>query len=449
MEHTPPGHAARPCPGPFQDREIPYTMAMQKPHPASRTGTGTGKILGPSRPMATLLAALLFLAGCAPKPPSVTPSKPQLTRVSWDALAGAEDDLQLEGLEEALARSLSYFERGGREISFEVEGRKVSADGIRRTLLSLREMLERGELRLPALSRNFDLYAYPRQAHSGGNVLVTGYYEPVLEARLEPDHVFRYPLYSPPPDLIQVALEEFPWLSAPETGPRRVLGRIEGNRLVPYFDRRQIDGQGALQGRGLELAWLKDPVDAFILHVQGSGVLRLSDGTTRRVGYAAGNGRPYRSIGAYAIARGWIPREEMSLQTLRRFLKDHPERLQEILWHNPSYVFFRWVEEGPLGSLHVPLTPGRSIAADSAWYPDGVPAVLTGRLPLGDGTHRTRPFQRWVVHQDSGGAIRGPHRVDLYCGTGDAAEAVAGRLKHPGNLYIVLKKIDEPADVLE
>ncbi|SMC27627.1 membrane-bound lytic murein transglycosylase A [Desulfacinum hydrothermale DSM 13146] len=394
-----------------------------------------------------LPAVLILLAACTPRvsPPSQPTAR--IVSVSWESLGGFQDDMNLKGLEHALVQSLRYCERSNpRATSFQVDGHTVSLEHMEQTVRLLLKRLREDELSPDALSRDFQLYAYQDPAQPRHNVLLTGYYEPVLEARLQPDPVFRYPLYGPPSDLVQVAMERFPWLQPPSSGPRRLLGRIQGNRLVPYFDRRQIDGQGALKGRGLELAWLKDPVDAFILHVQGSGVLKLADGTTRRIGYAGTNGHPYRSIGAYVIAQGWIPRDQMSLSSLRRFLRDHPERLHEILFHNPSYIFFRWVDEGPLGSLHVPLTPGRSVAADSTYFPDAVPGLLLGRIPLGDGSPRTRPFQRWVVHQDSGGAIRGPHRLDLYCGTGPKAEAVAGRLKHPATLYIVLKKMGPPAD---
>ena len=217
----------------------------------------------------------------------------------------------------------------------------------------------------------------------------------------------------------------------------------KGN-LVPYYSRREIDELGSLRGRGYEIAWVKNPIDFFFLHIQGSGILRLEDGRRLLVGYAGANGRPYRSIGRLLIDRGKIPQEEMSMQRLRRYLLDYPEEQNEIFFYNESYVFFRFSEEGPLGNIEVPLTPGRSIATDARLFPKGALAFIVTERPVLDAAGQLigwQSFSRFVLNQDTGGAIRGPQRADLYFGSGFEAEAGAGYMNRPGKLYFLSLKI--------
>ena len=164
-------------------------------------------------------------------------------------------------------------------------------------------------------------------------------------------------------------------------GARRV-GRLEGDRLVPYYSRAEIDHKGALRGRGYEIAWTKDPVDNFFLQIQGSGILKLPDGRRLQVGYAGQNGLPYRSIGRLLIEGGKIPREEMSMQRLRRYLAEHPAERDEIMAYNESYVFFRFLSEGPLGTLEVPVSAGRSIATDLRLFPKGALGFVYSERPV-------------------------------------------------------------------
>jgi len=270
------------------------------------------------------------------------------------------------------------------------------------------------------------------------DVLFTGYYQPVIEGSLVSTVEYRYPLYGKPADLIaaeQVTL-------SPGTKTERVVGRLEGESFVPYYSRREIDELGSLRGRGYEIAWLKDPIDLFFLHIQGSGILKLPEGRRVGVGYAAQNGRAYRSIGRLLIDGGKIPEEEMSMQRLRRYLGEHPEEMSEILAYNESYVFFRFVE-GPLGSLEVPVTAGRSIATDPRLFPKGALAFIETQEPVIDDAGRLvgwKAFSRIVLNQDAGGAIRGFQRVDLFFGTGDQAAAAAGYMNSRGTLYFLALK---------
>ena len=209
-------------------------------------------------------------------------------------------------------------------------------------------------------------------------------------------------------------------------------------RLVPYADRQAIEQADALAGKAPILAWVKDPVALFFLHVQGSGRIALDEGGTLRLHYRATNGRPYRSIGRLLIDRGAVAREDMSMQAIRAYLAAHPDRRAEVTAHNPSYVFFETVTGGPFGSLGVALTPGRSVATDPDHFPRGALAFVASRKPLtADGRRISEwtPFGRFVLNQDTGGAIRGPGRADLFWGDGPYAELAAGHMQHTGRLY--------------
>ena len=220
-------------------------------------------------------------------------------------------------------------------------------------------------------------------------------------------------------------------------------GSIEYELRVPYYSRREIDQLGALRGRALEIAWVKDPIDLFFLHIQGSGLLRLRDGREVTVGYAAQNGLPYRSIGRLLIDDGKVAKEEMSMQRLRRYLAENPSEQNDIFAYNESYVFFRMNQDGPLGSLGVPVTAGRSIATDSRLFPRGALALVQMDIPIIGAQGELagwRPVTRFVLNQDTGGAIRGPQRADYYFGTGDEAGALAGYMNRQGRLYFLVRK---------
>jgi membrane-bound lytic murein transglycosylase A len=228
----------------------------------------------------------------------------------------------------------------------------------------------------------------------------------------------------------------------------RLVGRLEKNRVVPYYSRFEIDGKKALEKPGAQtatpLAWLADPVDCFFLHIQGSGVIRLeAEGRQVRVGYAGANGRPYHGIGKDLVDNGAILRDEMSMQAIREYLCSHPGSRDEIMYKNESYVFFKWVSQGPVGSLGTVLTAGRSIAVDHKFHPDAALGFLASEKPVYDESGQVvnwERFGRWVLNQDAGGAIKGPGRVDLFCGTGEAAERIAGPMKQKGELFYLIEK---------
>lgn len=264
--------------------------------------------------------------------------------------------------------------------------------------------------------------------------LLTGYYEPELRGSRVPTPEFHHPLYVRPADLVTVDLGRF----APDLAGRQLVGRLKDGSLVPYPTRAEI-AAGALAGANAELLWVDDPVGAFFLEIQGSGRVVLPDGELVRIGYAAKNGHPYRAIGRVLVEMGEMTLEEVSLPAIRQWLQDHPDRAQEVMNANPSHVFFRELpDEGPLGSEGVVLTPGRSLAVDRRHIPLGTPVWIAGNLPeiAGGG-----PLRRLVVAQDTGGAITGALRGDLFWGPGLEAEDLAGHMRDPARFYILLPRM--------
>jgi membrane-bound lytic murein transglycosylase A len=267
--------------------------------------------------------------------------------------------------------------------------------------------------------------------------LFTGYYEPLLNGSREFGGRYTVPLYRPPDDLLRIDLGRF----NPELAGYAIYGRITGREFVPYYSRRDIDS-GALAGRGLELLWVDDPVDKFFLQVQGSGQVRLDDGSLVRIGYAGQNGHPYRAIGRDLVEIGALDLEDVTMPAIRSWLEAHPREAFQIMERNRSYIFFEerpelTPEDGPLGTEGVPLTAGRSLAVDPRYIPFGVLVWLDATAPWPEGEG---PLRRLMVAQDTGGAIKGVVRGDVFWGTGGRAEAIAGRMKSRGRYAVLLPK---------
>ncbi|MEP9354102.1 MltA domain-containing protein [Xanthobacter sp. KR7-65] len=268
-----------------------------------------------------------------------------------------------------------------------------------------------------------------------GTAYFTGYYEPEVEGALAPGNGFDVPVYGRPADLVMSG-------SGPTPNSGGAMRRV-GDALVPYFDRAAIE-DGALAGRGLEIAWLKDPIDLFFMQIQGSARVRLLDGRVLRLNYDGYNGQPYVPVGRLLIARGQVPREEMSMDRIRAFMTADPEAARLLRRENPSYVFFKALElgaeAGAMGAQGVPLTAGRSLAVDRKLHTYGAPIFVEADLPLA-GPATADPFRRLMVAQDTGSAIVGPARADLYFGTGAAAGAVAGRIRHQGRFTLLVPRL--------
>jgi membrane-bound lytic murein transglycosylase A len=275
-------------------------------------------------------------------------------------------------------------------------------------------------------------------SNNSGKVLFTGYYEPLLSCRIMGDKTYRYPLYRRPDDIIEVDLTQF-GNGFPKS---KLYGRLDNKKVVPYYSREEIDRKKILAGRDLEILWCSDIVDIYMLQVQGSGKVALGDGNILSVLYDGANGQPYKSIGKYLIDTGAMTKENMSMQAIRGYLRTHPDKLTDVLNQNPSYVFFR-LDTGPsLGSINVPLTPGRSIATDSKLFPKGALGFISAQKPvIENGAIKAWvPFTRFVLNQDTGGAIKGPGRADVFFGPGPDAELTAGNFQHEGALYFLMRK---------
>lgn len=287
----------------------------------------------------------------------------------------------------------------------------------------------------------FETEFRPYAASDGVNqdAFFTGYYEPSLRGSRKRGGAYQTPLLMRPKDLIDVDLGGF----RDEWKGKRIGGRLAGNRLEPYPDRGAIE-RGALAGRRLELLWVDDPVDAFFLHIQGSGRVVMPDGSVVRVGYGGQNGRSYVAIGKVLIERGELTKDRVSMQSIRQWLVDHPSEAAALLDENPSYVFFRKLEgPGPLGTQGVPLTPGRSLAVDRQFLALGTPIYLDTLAPSAQPGAPDQPLQRLVIAQDTGGAITGPLRGDVFWGPTEEAAEIAGRMKHRGRMWVLVPKAAE------
>jgi membrane-bound lytic murein transglycosylase A len=277
---------------------------------------------------------------------------------------------------------------------------------------------------------NFTPYLLSNSDNSSEG-LITGYYEPLLRGSRKPSGRYRYPLYGVPDDLLVIELAE----QHPELNDLRLRGRVEGRRIVPYYDRAQIEnGKAAVRGR--EIVWVDDAIDLFFLQIQGSGRIQLENGEIMRVGYADHNGHPYRSIGRLLVERGELPLERASMQGIKGWARQNPGKLAELLNHNARYVFFRELPaglSGPLGAMGVPLTARRSIAIDARFVPLGAPVYLATTWP-----NSARPLHRLMLAQDTGSAIRGAVRADFFWGFGEDAAREAGRMKQSLRMWVLL-----------
>jgi membrane-bound lytic murein transglycosylase A len=376
--------------------------------------------------------ALLALAGCETPPPQpplppvppgeAPPVKPPavseagtLRQASWSDLPEwqAEDPVQAW-------------------VAFQASCRTLGKPGAWQDICAVAASMSSPDRE--AARRFFESNFTPYQllhADGGNEGLITGYYEPQLRGSRRATSRYRFPLYGVPDDLLEVDLAE----AYPELKGLRLRGRVDGRRVVPYYDRAQI-GQGRAPLAGREIAWVEDPVELFFLQIQGSGRITLDSGETLRVGYADHNGFPYRSIGRHLVERGELPLEKASMQGIQAWARANPDKLTELLNHNARYVFFRELPAGlpgPIGTLGVPLTARRSVAVDPGVVPLGAPVYIATTWPLS-----SRPLNRLMLAQDTGNAIRGAVRADFFWGHGEEAAREAGRMKQPLKMWVLL-----------
>jgi membrane-bound lytic murein transglycosylase A len=268
--------------------------------------------------------------------------------------------------------------------------------------------------------------------------MVTGYYEPLIKGSRKQSKRFAYPIYAPPDDMLEVDMGDL----YPQFRGQKVRARLQGKRVVPYFNRAEIDAGLAQTLKGRELFWVENPVELFFLQIQGSGRVELEDGTRVKIGYAEQNGHGYASIGRKLIDMGELKLEEASMQGIKKWAENNPERLPTLLGHNPSYVFFRELPDtlsAPIGALNVPLTEEYSIAVDQRTIPLGVPVFLATTHP-----NSSEPLNRLMFAQDTGGAIKGAVRADFFWGFGEIAAIRAGSMKQSGRMWVLFPRGAEP-----
>jgi membrane-bound lytic murein transglycosylase A len=351
------------------------------------------------------------------------------------------DDMTYNGLEDSILQSLSYLNKIPADRQFIFGEDQYNTEHMIKSLQHFLGYIQarpsRQDLKKFIQS---DYRIYRSVGRNGaGEVLYTGYYEPLLKGSLIRSEQYRFPIYTRPRDLITIDLSLFHKKFKGE----KIIGRYTDQSVVPYYDRSEIETGGVLEDKAGVLAWAEDPVDVFFLQIQGSGKVQLENGNVFNVHYQTTNGRPYRSIGKLLIDEEKISVADMSMQKIREYLNNHPEEIDTVLNYNPSYVFFIIEPNGPLGNINVKLTPGRSIALDRRIFPPAALAFIETEKPLIDDVgqiHSWQRFSRFVLNQDTGGAIKGPGRADLFWGNGSYAEIAAGHLKHTGELYFLVLK---------
>jgi membrane-bound lytic murein transglycosylase A len=326
----------------------------------------------------------------------------------------------------ALENSLAWMAKPSSKRFFPIEG--ITFERAQKSLERFRALLTESRSSTEFAQRmqaEFQIYKSAGWNGKGGGVLFTGYCTPILEGRLEPDDTYRYPLYALPDDL--------------QKGPEgEILGQRTAGGLQPYPTRRAIEASGMLSGKGLELAYLKDPLDAFIAHVNGSAFIDVGAGELYKLGYSGKNGRPYTSLGQELVKDKQLKADQVSLAAIRSWAAKNPGKVDEYLQRNESYVFFTPIGTTPHGSLNVPVTGGRSLATDKRLFPRG--AIVYVEQKPNAKLHYGAELAQFMFDQDTGGAIRTAGRADAYLGVGPEAEQVAGATRREGQLYYFFLK---------
>lgn len=373
--------------------------------------------------------------------PSSTPNVPSgissLRRLNSDEVPAFTDDGDTDSLRAAALQSLAYYQNQPPDRIYTLGTDTYTAREMAGSVETFVELLDSATTReawSDAIRQTFWFYA-SGGSDRRGTVTFSSYYEPTIQARLVRGGVYRYPIYARPPDLVDVDLGSF----IPAYAGARIAGRREGEKLVPYYTRGEIDSDRRLAGQGLELAWAKDPADIFFLQIEGSGWLDLGNGVRQRIRYDGNNGRPYRSVGLYLIQSGRAGAKGFDHKAFVRYLRRHPDERQAMFNVDERYIFFQidtsTAAANAYGNLDVPLTPERSIATDPKIFPQGALAWIdVAHAPA----HQS--VRRFMLNQDEGSAIQGAGRVDYFAGSGARAEKFATRFWYPGRLYFLVKK---------
>lgn len=368
-----------------------------------------------------------------PKEASLPPEEVQLKEVSFSDLPGWNKSNPLVSLR-AFQASCRTFLRQNPEA-------RVGNDLIKMVAKDWHPVCKKAlalKTKSPKKVRDFfETWFTPVTYYNGSPMkgLFTGYYFPSFEGSLQPTASYTVPIYGLPRDRVAVRLRDFD----PNLPNRTLIGRVKNKQFIPYYTRAEIDA-GAVLGKSPIVAWVKSPIDRLFIEIQGSGTLQLPDGGEVVLGYAGGNGAPYTAVGRVLIDKGVMTKDTASMQRIRAYLETHPEEMAPIIHQNKSFVFFRILQQkGALGSQGILLTPGYSLAVDQNYVPLGLPVWLNTTRP-DERTNATHPFHRLMIAQDTGGAIRGAVRGDIYWGAGEHATEIAGKMKDEGQYWLLLPK---------
>lgn len=383
------------------------------------------------------VVALLALVSCTTAPPKDDAAdRVMLKPVSFAALPKWQDDDHAQALKVFL---VSCGAMNKRPADAAMQGGFAGTLAQWQTVCAQAAQVPAGDVMAARTFFENTFTPYAVSGKDGDEGMFTGYYQPELRGSLTQKGRYQTPLYARPADLVSVNLGDF----VPELKGKTVQGRVVGENLKPYYTRTEIEN-GALKDSGIPVVWVDDPVDAFFLHIQGSGVVTLEDGTQLQVGYAAQNGHSYHAVGKTLVERGALKKEDVTMQSIRAWLEKNPQEAAGLMNTNNSYVFFRKLDgAGPLGAQGVPVTAGRSLAVDRTLMPYGMPLYLDAEDP------DSGRIQRLMIAQDTGGAIKGAVRGDYFWGAGDMAADKAGRMKSKGRYYaLVPKAVVPPQDKL-
>lgn len=396
-----------------------------------------------------LFLLVVFTIACSKavvKPPEIEPKVPESVleqfveekELSFNYLDKLKE-IDIEGFIKTVDLILPNLMKDPGKI-FSVKGRQFTASDFYKKLEGLKEIVQKFDSSTVAeyINDNFD---FVKMTENDTKTLFTGYFVPLFEARKEKNDIFKYPIYAKPDDLITLKLSPLGCLFKNEV----VSGRIDSkNRFVPYYSRKEIDREGVLKNKNLELCFLKDPLDVLILQIQGSGFLKMDDGEVVLASYAGKNGREYQSIGKYLAENNYLPEEEVSWNSVRDFLIKNPDKFDEVIYHNKSYVFFNLKNGGEVtGSSQLPLVPFHSIAVDKNFIPLLSLCLINFDKPIVGEDNLVKGFKNFTqltFAMDEGSAIKSAGRIDLFCGFGEEAERIANVLKSEGELFVLVPK---------
>lgn len=364
-----------------------------------------------------------------------------LVRISPSDYPDFKDDLNYAQIKDAAGKTLEYLNKVPATKKFRYGKDSYSALQMRSSIKKFMDFVSTRPSQSAMndfIRKNCIVYKASGSPETG-KVLFTGYYEPFLKGSLTKTDRYRYPVYGKPEDLLSIDLSKFGY----EFKGKKIKARYTGDGIEPYYDRYAIEEKNAIKDKAEIIAWVEDRLDLFFLQIQGSGVIFLESGGTMKVHYLDSNGQPYSSISKYFTEKGIFKKDEVSMQKMRQWMLDHPDKISEVLGRNKSYVFFEEEPDGPIGCLNVKITAGRSLALDRKVYPDAGLAFVATEKPVvesNDTVKKWIPFSRFIFNQDTGGAITGPGRADFFWGNGEYARTAAGHMKNQGDLYFLFVK---------